>query len=104
MCSTELDRYQEKAHIELENYCLSDKANQPHRFANLLLRLPSLRLISAQIMEELFFAGLIGSVQIDSIIPYILRMEPTQYNVQFTPTSTSAGSTSAGNVTPSDTA
>lgn len=35
-------------------------------------------------MEELFFAGLIGSVQIDSIIPYILRMEPTQYNVQFT--------------------
>jgi hypothetical protein len=33
-------------------------------------------------MEELFFAGLIGSVQIDSIIPYILRMETAEYNSQ----------------------
>jgi hypothetical protein len=33
-------------------------------------------------MEELFFAGLIGNVQIDSIIPYILRMETAEYNAQ----------------------
>lgn len=33
-------------------------------------------------MEELFFAGLIGNVQIDSIIPYILRMETAEYNSQ----------------------
>ncbi len=33
-------------------------------------------------MEELFFAGLIGSVQIDSIIPYILRMETAEYSSQ----------------------
>lgn len=33
-------------------------------------------------MEELFFAGLIGNVQIDSIIPYILRMETAEYNTQ----------------------
>jgi len=26
-------------------------------------------------MEELFFAGLIGNVQIDSVIPYIMKME-----------------------------
>jgi len=31
-------------------------------------------------MEELFFAGLIGNVQIDSIIPYILRMETAEYS------------------------
>lgn len=35
-------------------------------------------------MEELFFSGLIGSVQIDSIIPYILRMETAEYNLQMT--------------------
>jgi predicted cobalt transporter CbtA len=33
-------------------------------------------------MEELFFAGLIGNVQIDSIIPYILRMETAEYSNQ----------------------
>ena len=26
-------------------------------------------------LEELFFSGLIGSVQIDSVIPYILNMQ-----------------------------
>lgn len=40
----------------------------------LLLRLPPLRALEPQVLEELFFAGLIGQVQIDSVIPYILRM------------------------------
>lgn len=52
------------------------------RLSRLLLRLPALRLMSAAITEELFFAGLIGNVQIDSIIPYILRMETADYNSQ----------------------
>lgn len=52
------------------------------RLSKLLLRLPALRLISAAVTEELFFAGLIGNVQIDSIIPYILKMESTDYNSQ----------------------
>ena len=34
-------------------------------------------------MEELFFAALIGTVHIDSVIPYILRMDSTEYNGQF---------------------
>lgn len=84
--TSHLDKYQEKAHRELETYCQQQSAGS--RFATLLLRLPGLRLISPQIMEELFFAGLIGNVQIDSIIPYILRMEPTQYGIQFSNTST----------------
>lgn len=50
--------------------------------SKLLVRLPALRLISAAITEELFFSGLIGNVQIDSIIPYILKMESTDYNSQ----------------------
>lgn len=52
------------------------------RLSKLLLRLPALRLISATVTEELFFSGLIGNVQIDSIIPYILKMESTDYNSQ----------------------
>ena len=35
-------------------------------------------------MEELFFSALTGSVQIDNIIPYILRMETAEYNLQMT--------------------
>ena len=32
-------------------------------------------------LEQLFFSGIIGSVNIDSVIPYILSMEiPSQYN------------------------
>lgn len=50
--------------------------------SKLLVRLPALRLMSAAVTEELFFAGLIGNVQIDSIIPYILKMESTDYNSQ----------------------
>lgn len=46
------------------------------------MRLPALRLMSAAVTEELFFTGLIGNVQIDSIIPYILKMESTDYNSQ----------------------
>ena len=52
------------------------------RLTKLLLRLPPLHALSPSVMEELFFAGLIGNVQIDSIIPYILRMETAEYNSQ----------------------
>lgn len=32
-------------------------------------------------LEQLFFSGIIGSVNIDSVIPYILSMDiPSQYN------------------------
>lgn len=53
-----------------------------YSLSKLLVRLPALRLMSAAITEELFFTGLIGNVQIDSIIPYILKMESTDYNSQ----------------------
>ncbi|KAI2661172.1 Nuclear receptor subfamily 2 group C member 2 [Labeo rohita] len=52
--------------------------------ARILLRLPALRLMSSNITEELFFTGLIGNVPIDSIIPYILKMETADYNSQIT--------------------
>ncbi|KAG2470439.1 NR2C2 protein, partial [Polypterus senegalus] len=55
--------------------------------ARILMRLPALRLMSSSITEELFFTGLIGNVPIDSIIPYILKMETAEYNSQITGTS-----------------
>lgn len=63
----------------------------PDRFSKLLLKLPTIRLLNSSIMEELFFAGLIGNVQIDSIIPYILRMETTDYNNATITVTTSVG-------------
>ena len=35
------------------------------------------------LLEELFFSGLIGSVQIDSVIPYILNMQVHCTDLEF---------------------
>ncbi|XP_072181666.1 orphan steroid hormone receptor 2 isoform X1 [Diadema setosum] len=76
----QIERFQELAVSELRDYEARNYSTKLNRFSKLLLRLPTLRLLSPAIMEELFFAGLIGNVQIDSIIPYILRMETADYN------------------------
>lgn len=52
------------------------------RLTRILTRLPALRLMNSSITEELFFTGLIGNVSIDSIIPYILKMETAEYHSQ----------------------
>nr|XP_054752372.1 orphan steroid hormone receptor 2 isoform X4 [Lytechinus pictus] len=76
----QIEKFQEMAIAELHDYEAHTYPSKLNRFSKLLLRLPTLRLLSPAIMEELFFAGLIGNVQIDSIIPYILRMETADYN------------------------
>ncbi|KAJ3596656.1 hypothetical protein NHX12_003060 [Muraenolepis orangiensis] len=78
----QIERFQEKAYMELQDYVTRSYPEDTYRLSKLLLRLPALRLMSAAVTEELFFAGLIGNVQIDSIIPYILKMESTDYNSQ----------------------
>lgn len=78
----QIEFFQEKAYTELQDYVTQTYPEDSYRLSKLLLRLPALRLISASVTEELFFAGLIGNVQIDSIIPYILKMESTDYNSQ----------------------
>ncbi|KAM5171098.1 nuclear receptor subfamily 2 group C member 1 isoform 2-T2 [Mantella aurantiaca] len=79
---SQIEKLQEKAYMEFQDYVTRAYPDDTYRLSRLLLRLPALRLMSAAVMEELFFAGLIGNVQIDSIIPYILRMETTDYNTQ----------------------
>ncbi|KAF7661692.1 hypothetical protein LDENG_00255910 [Lucifuga dentata] len=78
----QIEKFQEKAYMELQDYVTRTYPEDSYRLSKLLLRLPALRLMSAAVTEELFFAGLIGNVQIDSIIPYILKMESTDYNSQ----------------------
>ena len=50
-----------------------------NRFPSLLLQLSPLRSLYSETLEDLFFSGLIGNIQIDSVIPYILKMEPKEY-------------------------
>ncbi|XP_073431083.1 nuclear receptor subfamily 2 group C member 2 isoform X1 [Dendrobates tinctorius] len=86
--STEqIEKFQEKAQMELQDYVQKAYPEDTYRLARILVRLPALRLMSSSITEELFFTGLIGNVPIDSIIPYILKMETAEYNGQITGTS-----------------
>jgi testicular receptor 2 len=82
----QIDRFQEKTVRELRHYinetsCSPEEASD--RFSKLILRLLPLRSLLPNITEELFFSGLIGSVQIDSIIPYILKMDANDFNAEF---------------------
>lgn len=88
--SRQVERFQEKAVKELRAY-VTQTWNEvaEERFPRLLLRLPPLRSLQPGLMEELFFAALIGTVHIDSVIPYILRMDSTEYNGQFGTTNNS---------------
>ena len=44
------------------------------RLGKLLLLLSSVKNIPADLLEELFFPGMVGSVKIDNVIPYVLTM------------------------------
>ena len=41
---------------------------QPSRFGRLLLRLPALRAVSPQVIEQLFFVRLVGKTPIETLI------------------------------------
>nr|XP_031542035.1 nuclear receptor subfamily 2 group C member 2 isoform X1 [Vicugna pacos] len=82
--TSQIEKFQEKAQMELQDYVQKTYSEDTYRLARILVRLPALRLMSSSITEELFFTGLIGNVSIDSIIPYILKMETAEYNGQIT--------------------
>uniref|UniRef100_A0A665T857 Nuclear receptor subfamily 2, group C, member 2 n=1 Tax=Echeneis naucrates TaxID=173247 RepID=A0A665T857_ECHNA len=71
----QIEKFQEKALMELQDYVQKTYPDDMYRLTRILTRLPALRLMNSSITEELFFTGLIGNVSIDSIIPYILKME-----------------------------
>ncbi|XP_041859987.1 nuclear receptor subfamily 2 group C member 2 [Melanotaenia boesemani] len=78
----QIEKFQEKALMELQDYVQKTYPDDTYRLTRILTRLPALRLMNPCITEELFFTGLIGNVSIDSIIPYILKMETAEYNSQ----------------------
>ena len=82
--SRQVEKLQKKSFQELRGYLKQtmSASEEEDRFGMLLLRVPPLKSLHPQVMEELFFAGLIGNVQIDSVIPYILSMEAGEYNGQ----------------------
>ncbi|KAH9505099.1 hypothetical protein Btru_059524 [Bulinus truncatus] len=63
-----IESIQEKSQCALEEYVRSQYPNQPTRFGKLLLRLPSLRTVSAQVIEQLFFVRLVGKTPIETLI------------------------------------
>lgn len=63
-----IESLQEKSQCALEEYCRSQYPSQPTRFGKLLLRLPSLRTVSSQVIEQLFFVRLVGKTPIETLI------------------------------------
>ncbi|XP_065579693.1 steroid receptor seven-up, isoforms B/C-like isoform X2 [Artemia franciscana] len=63
-----IESLQEKSQCALEEYCRTQYPNQPARFGKLLLRLPSLRTVSSQVIEQLFFVRLVGKTPIETLI------------------------------------
>merc|ERR1719211_926205 len=63
-----IEQMQEKSQCALEEYCRSQYPNQPTRFGRLLLRLPSLRTVSSQVIEQVFFLRLVGKTPIETLI------------------------------------
>ena len=63
-----IESLQEKSQCALEEYCRTHYPNQPTRFGKLLLRLPSLRTVSASVIEQLFFVRLVGKTPIETLI------------------------------------
>ena len=66
--SNVVEQLQEKSQCALEEYCRTQYPNQPTRFGKLLLRLPSLRTVSASVIEQLFFVRLVGKTPIETLI------------------------------------
>jgi hypothetical protein len=66
--ASHIENLQEKSQCALEEYVRTQYPNQPTRFGKLLLRLPSLRTVSAQVIEQLFFVRLVGKTPIDTLI------------------------------------
>lgn len=63
-----IDSVQEKSQCALEEYIRSQYPSQPSRFGRLLLRLPSLRTVPPQVIEQLFFVRLVGKTPIETLV------------------------------------
>ncbi|GFY34011.1 hypothetical protein TNCV_4597191 [Trichonephila clavipes] len=79
-----IESLQEKSQCALEEYCRTQYPNQPTRFGKLLLRLPSLRTVSSQVIEQLFFVRLVGKTPIETLIRDML-LSGSSFNWPYMP-------------------
>jgi hypothetical protein len=95
-----IDNLQEKSVLALEEYIKSQYPSHMNRFGKLLLRLPSLKLVSSHVIKEIFFARLVGKTPIESLIRDMLLTNNTFPNgtVSTTTTSSASASTPAFNI------
>ncbi|XP_017569801.1 nuclear receptor subfamily 2 group F member 6b isoform X2 [Pygocentrus nattereri] len=63
-----VESLQEKAQVALTEYERMQYPTQPQRFGRLLLRLPSLRAVPANLISQLFFMRLVGKTPIETLI------------------------------------
>jgi len=96
-----IEQMQEKSQCALEEYCRSQYPNQPTRFGRLLLRLPSLRTVSSQVIEQLFFVRLVGKTPIETLIRDMIMSGPSfQWPAASSPTTSVASVTSLASTAP----
>ncbi|CAF4516928.1 unnamed protein product, partial [Rotaria magnacalcarata] len=88
-----IDNLQEKSVLALEEYVKSQYPSHMNRFGKLLLRLPSLKLVSSHVIKEIFFVRLVGKTPIESLIRDMLLTNSSFPNG--TVSSTSAASASS---------
>ncbi|KAG7227206.1 hypothetical protein INR49_014006 [Caranx melampygus] len=63
-----VESLQEKAQVALTEYERMQYPSQPQRFGRLLLRLPALRAVPANLISQLFFMRLVGKTPIETLI------------------------------------
>ncbi|CAF0792736.1 unnamed protein product [Didymodactylos carnosus] len=81
MQKEKIQAYQILTYKEFREYLNKTCMNDLERLGRLLLKIPTLKCLQISIIEEIFFVGLIGNVQIDSIIPCILKMNSSEHNL-----------------------
>lgn len=76
-----VEKIQEVSYIGLKRYIKTqhtvgaqDSTDDETRYPKLLLKLPLLRALDPEIIEDLFFPNLMGQIKIDIVIPYILKL------------------------------
>ncbi|KAF3839548.1 hypothetical protein F7725_018265 [Dissostichus mawsoni] len=82
---THVESIQEKSQCALEEYVRNQYPSQPNRFGRLLLRLPSLRIVSSPVIEQLFFVRLVGKTPIETLLRDML-LSGSSYNWPYMPT------------------
>lgn len=68
----DVDELRQKIYSGLDEHCRQKYPNEDGRFAQLLLRLPSLRSISLKCLDHLFFFNLVGDKSLDTFIEEML--------------------------------